>query len=472
MSDEQRITCEDFGIDPNNPTFCVKCKTEGLVLASDRASWFCTHCHWTWSVAKERGDRMIFNAQEIAPELMSWYDKGVPTGESMGWPELDPYLKIRRGEWTAVTGWSSHGKSQFMDAVMINMARMHGWRWALFSPENVPYSQHVRGLIQKATGKRFASRGESAPGTVMDRDELLLAWAWLKEHIYFVDAVEPTFETVLKQFWNLVKTKDVQAVVIDPWNELEHDRPHGMNETEYTAKVLIRFRDFCKAAHVHGFIVAHPSKMALVGPGTKREKDDTKRPVVRLMDISGSAHFENKPFNGISVWRNPSAEDSAERNQNHIFILKQRTEGVGRVGQVTLTWDPLSTAYADGRQFLTPDTFVIEELKRQADRRGAAAGRTWRDFAQRLEADWFLRLRPLDWQRVSKTESHFEDEFCVAVGSCEARAWRAELHPGRLVWWASFERKDLGFSDMTQAADREAAFGWAERWMMSAAAEG
>ena len=320
----------DYGIDINDLTFCPRCKQNKLEVNHVKESWYCGSCAWRGQLSEKKIPRM--DADEAAPELERWKIKGVPEGKSLGWQDLDPILKVSLGEWSVVTGYASHGKSQFMDAIMVNMADAHGWKFAIFSPENVPYERHVKGLAQKFLGKRFKDAS---------LEEVRLAKLWLKKYIYFVEPVQPTFEAVLAQVAILAKEKQINSFVIDPFNELEHEIPYGMTETQYIARTLIEFRRFCEKWHLHGWIVAHPSKQM----AARRDGDDGgKRPIVRLSDISGSAHFENKAFNGISVWRNPMAEGE-ERHFNHVYVLKVRNSDNGHSGKEVLTWSPDSTRY-------------------------------------------------------------------------------------------------------------------------------
>lgn len=455
----QQGTLQDFNIDPLNLSFCPKCRRNGLVVATDKQSWFCSLCAWG-PVYLNRTGKMIYDIEEIAPEILRWHEHGTPEGSSGGWPELDQLLKFRLGEWTMVTGWSSHGKSQLMDAILINLAAQ-GWKVGLFSPENIPYAQHVRGMMQKVAGKRFRARDGRPGPNYMDRDEVLLAREWLKQRVFFVDAPEPTFEQLLAQFWKLVKTKDIKCVIIDPWNEIEHDVPKDFNETQYIAKVLIRFRDFCKAAHVHGFIVAHPNKAAMPKKALgKGDDDEIKRPLVTLLDISGSSHFENKAFNGISVWRNPGSEE--KMHENHVYILKHRTEGIGGTGKVVLTWDPLTTMYHSASRFLEPDSFPLNKLKAKL----GGKGELWRTYAQRLEENYFLKIRPIQWVMLAEGESHFTEEYRFKDDNVIASVWVDISPTGARTWWSSVESITPKHQMTQDHMNRDQAFDFAEKWAM------
>lgn len=345
----------DYGIDVTNPTLCPRCSQQTLNVDSKANTWYCQLCHWRGRL--DEISNPIQDADAAAPQLENWKLNGMPQGLSLGWQDLDDNLKILRGEWTVITGYASHGKSQFMDAVMVNMSHHHGWKFALFSPENVPYERHVKGLVNKFLGKRMEDEK-----TLIE--EVRLAKKWLAKHIFFVTPPESTLEALLAQFEILVKKEKIQGIVLDPWNELEHEIPYGMNETQYVARALIKWRKFCEKFHVHGFIVTHPSKQF----AAKRVDGDegAKRPVVRLSDIAGSAHFENKAFNGISIWRDAMAEDG-KKHENYIHVLKVRNSDNGQTGKVMLTWDTTSTSYYGAKDFgvQVPPAAKIKERMNQ-----------------------------------------------------------------------------------------------------------
>lgn len=467
-------TLEDFGIDTGRPTWCPRCKTSGLELFDGPADggkaraavmrWHCKECGWTDSLGRHAGNAMIATAGEIAPAILRWHKSGPPVGESLGFGKtLDDIYRARRGEWSVVTGYPGHGKSQIMDAIMVNLAAGSGWKFAIFSPENVPYEQHIRGLMQKISGKRFYARPGDSADQVMSREEVLLARKWLDQHFFFIDGDEITFETCVAQFWKLVKEKDIQGVVIDPWNELESEVPHGMFKGDYIGSCLKRFRSFCKAAHVHGWIVAHPSKGA--SQAMKRTMDDEgKRPVVRLSDISDTAHFENKCFVGVSVWRDPGDPDRS--SETKFYVLKHRTEGVGKIGSVTLSWNETSTQYSGPDKSLIGTEFPLERLKRQLDR---GFYKNWVEAAKREEADWWLQERPLPWARAQRTGEQ-QDRFEVTDSGGRAEVW-SEVGlagtgaPGRAVrtWKAMVVPKAGPMQENEDAGTMIDAFTWAER---------
>ena len=88
---------------------------------------------------------------------------------------------------------------------------------------------------------------------------------------------------------------DPFAIVIDPWNALEHKRPAGMTMTEYVGVSIERLRRFARKRRIHIAVVAHPAKL--------QRNRDGEYPKPNLWDISDSAHWANKADLGVMVWR-------------------------------------------------------------------------------------------------------------------------------------------------------------------------
>lgn len=60
--------------------------------------------------------------------------------------------QVAPGEVTIVTGVPNSGKSEWLDALAVNLARQHGWRFAVCSMEKRA-RDHARQLLEKIAGK-------------------------------------------------------------------------------------------------------------------------------------------------------------------------------------------------------------------------------------------------------------------------------------------------------------------------------
>ena len=277
----------------------------------------------------------VFAVEDLSDRVRHLYEHGWERGVSTGWDEVDQFYTVRPGELSVVTGMPNSGKSNWLDALLVNLAQMHGWRFALFSPENQPLEDHMARMMEKWARVPFSE----GPSPRMDRESLKLAMEWVGQHFSWIlpdDDAEWTIATVLDRAKALVFRKGIRGLVIDPWNELEHAPPAGVTETIYTGQVLKHVRQFARRHGVHVWIVAHPQKLY-------RDKETGNYPVPSLYDISGSANWRNKADCGIVVWRDfANAQTPVE-----IHVQKIRFRQVGKLGMAKLAYEPATQTYRE-----------------------------------------------------------------------------------------------------------------------------
>lgn len=273
-----------------------------------------------------------YSAADFFAEIRQHYEHGRKPGLSTGWAALDGLYTVLPGEWTLVTGIPGHGKSEWLDALALNLAQTHGWRFAVYSAENMPVSEHIEKLMEKFIGKPF-DRGPTPRMTPADIDQ---AEAFMAEHYTFLLPDEPTPDTLLSQCRQLVKAKGINGIILDPWNEIDHNYGDTKTETKYISETLSVLRRFARSHDIHLWLVAHP-RMLLP------RKDSDKEPLPTPYQIAGSAHWNNKADNIVTVWRDRS-NDSREVE---IHIQKVRKKRVGQVGMATLTYDRTTGRYFD-----------------------------------------------------------------------------------------------------------------------------
>jgi twinkle protein len=265
-------------------------------------------------------------------EVLRLYEQGFERGHSTGWQALDRLYTVRPGELTLVTGIPSSGKSNWLDCLLVNLARLHGWSFAVFSPENLPLEQHMAAIAEKYLGLPF----HDGPTPRMSRSELDAALAWAAEHFTWVmpsSEDDWTIERILGIGRQLCFRAGIRGLVIDPWNELESVKPPAMTETEYVSHVLKRVRVFARMRGVHVWIVVHPAKLY---------RDKGTYPVPTLYDCSGSANWRNKADNGLVVWRDLATDDCDEVQ---LHVQKIRFRHVGRRGMCRLYYDRVCATY-------------------------------------------------------------------------------------------------------------------------------
>ena len=269
-----------------------------------------------------------YDATHMSDSIDRLYEGDIEKGVSTGWQTVDPYYLVRPGAFTVVTGIPSSGKSNWLDAMMVNVAKNQGWNFAIFSPENQPLEDHMARVLEKYVGHPFFD----GPTPCMSREELEDGKQWLTKHFTWIlpdDDKEWSIDVILNAAKRLVLTKGIRGLVIDPWNELEHLRRDGQSETEYISVALKRVRQFARKYGIHLWIVAHPAKLY-------RDKNG-KIPIPTPYDISGSARWRDKSDNCITVWRDLSAEGGSII-EIHVQKVRFKQDGKIGVGELTYNW--------------------------------------------------------------------------------------------------------------------------------------
>lgn len=245
---------------------------------------------------------------------------GLKRGVSTGWGAVDSCYTILPGLLTILTGIPSHGKSTWLTNLLINLAMRHGWRFALFSPENMPLKRYIAQIISVYVGKVF---------NYITEDELEYSLGWIRNHFVFLQPSdnELTIEHLISKARFCIENYGINGLVIDPWNEVDHCRPDRLTETEHVSECLSKIKRLAQTHQIHVWLVAHPTKL-------QKQKDGTYG-VPTAYDISGSAHFRNKADVCLCVWRDLLADDGI----TEIHVQKVRFREIGKIGMVQLKYN-------------------------------------------------------------------------------------------------------------------------------------
>lgn len=267
-------------------------------------------------------------------DIRGLYENGVMRGLSTGWRSVDRLYTVARGEFTVITGIPNHGKSEWVEALMVNMILNHKWKFAIFSPENWPIEQHIIKICEKVAGMPAYAPGMESPR--MDWDTLETAQEFLNDYLRFLVPPEDfTLDYILALAKNVLLRFGLDGLILDPWNEFEH-RYRNMTEAQYLSEQLGKVKRFAKINNVHIWMVAHPKVMRTV-----KDEYDTYAPPTPY-DISGGAHWHNKADNHITVYR-----ENFNKHEAEIYVNKIRHKNIGRKGLVQLNYSYDSGQYFD-----------------------------------------------------------------------------------------------------------------------------
>lgn len=248
-------------------------------------------------------------------------------GVSTGFHSLDDLMLLSKQYLMVVTGMPSCGKSEVLDAIAVNTAILHDWSWLYFSPENFPLEEHLKKIVEKLSGKNLNSLSDSQIDTNS---------TWAQDHFAWVNPDDEKFSlsSILDEVENrIVSGFKVDAIVIDPWNELDHSLQSGMRDDQYISKCLTQIRRFHRKYDILTCVIIHPTKM---------QKENGKYPVPNLYDCNGGAMWRNKADFGLCVHRHDLSEHAA-----NIYVQKIKFKTMGRVGEIRLDYDFKSGRFKD-----------------------------------------------------------------------------------------------------------------------------
>jgi twinkle protein len=267
----------------------------------------------------------LSSADTYADRLNDLYTKGSGKGFSTGYSSVDNIYTVAPSQLTVVTGYPSSGKSNFVDQIMVNLARNEDWKFAICSFENQP-EIHISRLMELYTKRRFFDGKDRMTQTEKER-----AFKWVNEHFVFIDTGgdEPsTIESILDRTKAAIRRMGVRGMVIDPYNYI--DLKHNSTETEAISSMLSKVQKFVKTYDMHCWFVAHPSKI---------QRSGVEQPRPDGMSIAGSMAWWAKTDCGITVHRKEGYVELA--------VWKCRHRWVGTQGETTLLYNKTAGTYSE-----------------------------------------------------------------------------------------------------------------------------
>ncbi len=271
----------------------------------------------------------LFDAKHFFEDVDEIYEKGVGSGVSTGYKNVDELYSIVEGQLTVVTGHPSSGKSEFIDQLMINLAEREGWKFAICSFENEP-KIHIAKLISKFLRLPFFD-GKTPR---MTKEEMEGGKQFVQSNfsfIYQADGTLSSVDSIIERLKIAVLRHGIRGAIIDPYNYIQKDK--DIAETEWVSDVLTRLRVFAQAHGIHLWFVAHPTKMMRDSNGDI--------PAPKGYDISGSAAWFAKADVGLTVHR----PDPVHSAISKIIVWKCRFSWAGKQGDTELSFDSPTSTY-------------------------------------------------------------------------------------------------------------------------------
>jgi len=283
----------------------------------------------------------VYDIEDVEDEIWSDYEHGhncgLPTNISKA---LDYHYRVLTGHWTLITGVPSSGKSQFLNTIVYQMQKVHGWKIGICSPETQPCQLHYEELIQLHIGKPFNKPSKPGDPQQMPPEDVADGIDWFKDNFKMVlprrgGEQKLSIDAILEEFAVLAK-RGFKGFVLDPYNEVSIEGRVGQNDYEYISVFLTKIRRFCIEHDVHIWVVAHPRKM--------EKRGDGQYEICRPYDIAGAHYWWDKGECILSVWREMP---TSKTNEVNIHIQKAKPKTVGAQGMISLCYDIPSGRYFD-----------------------------------------------------------------------------------------------------------------------------
>ncbi len=232
----------------------------------------------------------------------------------MGW-QHDQLIKIFLGKFMVVTGIPSHGKSEWADSLVMNLAKLHDWRICVCSTE-IDHEEYQENSIRRILRRPLKDVADHEPEK---------ARQFYQDHFVFItnETMDSNLELSLEKLVELAEIAIIRdgckVLLLDPWNEIEHCRGRQESETEYTNRAIRMLKKLAHKYHILVIVVTHPAKPQF-----------GKIQCPSLYSISGSANWVNKADYGVVLWREDTSKDLSE-----VRVRKIKRHGhMGKIGNI------------------------------------------------------------------------------------------------------------------------------------------
>lgn len=170
-------------------------------------------------------------------ELLLKYASGeMPAGLSTGYEIFDEHHRFKRGKFNIIGGHAAMGKSTAIWFMALCSNILHGWKWGIYSSENDAWT------IKKTLCEFLV--GDNA--MQMSKDHLKKAMKYINDNFYIIEVEDVcSYREVLKYGEKLKQNKNIDAILIDPYNSLrfdysEIDRKLSTYEYHYTVSTILK----------------------------------------------------------------------------------------------------------------------------------------------------------------------------------------------------------------------------------------
>lgn len=226
----------------------------------------------------------------------------VKEGDEVGYKvSFSNFAKVFRPKGTGIltiTGIPGHGKTEFVDAMTLDLARMYGHETLVAGFEQAPEEHDIK-LIRKMIGADI-----TCPSWFSDESNIPIfdeAYDFVTKryHHFDINKVGGNINTILTKAAKKISKlrsegRDPRYMVMDPFNMLSiKGRFSGHEKVE---EILRRLTHFSHQMGILVILVAHPFKM-------KKDENTGQYAVPDFYSVKGSSAFFEMSYHGITIYR-------------------------------------------------------------------------------------------------------------------------------------------------------------------------
>lgn len=260
-------------------------------------------CRWAyWPVNAADIVNVVATARPMWTDEISTIDDIPEPGEveayKSGFPELDQHgFRIVLPAFMPVIGPYGSGKSVFLRQLLVNLYKLHGWKFLLTSFEEKVKPRYIRDLRRHFIGKPYCTQdGE----LLWSEEDIARADGEIRKCAVFLRRKRSAtldLHRLVDRLEFAVRVHGVKVVAIDPVNEIDHQVPKGESKTDYMGKFIMALKALADDYGLLMICCAHPPKDGV-------EKRLSRTGLLTLNDGADTAHWGNKADIGLCVWRN------------------------------------------------------------------------------------------------------------------------------------------------------------------------
>ena len=269
---------------------------------------------------------MLINYQEELDKLNKIRTGEITEGYKLGIPELDEFIRFKKGDLCVTLGRANVGKTSFVLYMMLLYSLKHDFKFLIFSSENEPYSI-IRTLCEFITAQ---------PINKLRDDDYKYATEVVRKYFKFISPEKLySYKDILKLGQSYADAWDYQGFMIDPYNSLIKDSEMGKNMDghSYDYQCLTEMRQFCKKNNISIYLnvhavtgsirMTHPMGHEYAGYGQPPNSGD----------VEGGAKYINRSDFFLTCHR--YTQHPTDWNQTHIHVSKvKETQTGGRPTQL------------------------------------------------------------------------------------------------------------------------------------------